>query len=211
MAVSVYAIINHPVTSNCYLIANELNNSCIIVDPGSEHPDAITVEIDRRGLSPEYIFLTHEHFDHIWSVNKLRMLYSAPVICSTVCSKRISDSKTNLSLFYNQVGFVVDEADLVAESIYNEFHWNDETIFFISTPGHSAGSLCIRLDNHLFAGDTLMLGERTVTKLPSGSRSKLLSSINALSDALVYPIVFHPGHGESFVLNDREQLLTLPV
>ena len=62
---------------------------------------------------PEYIFLTHEHFDHIWGVNLLKEIYNSHLICSLTCSQKIVNKKKNMSIFYNQVGFEIYPVDII--------------------------------------------------------------------------------------------------
>ena len=56
MALKVVRIINQPVTSNCFLLYDrEVNNDCLVVDPGSEYPDELEsvskiYSVDTRAL-----------------------------------------------------------------------------------------------------------------------------------------------------------------
>ena len=113
MALKVVRIINQPVTSNCFLLYDrEVNNDCLVVDPGSEYPDELEQLLRDLNLYPKYILLTHEHFDHIWGCNYLVEKYHSKIICSVLCSEAIQDAKRNHSLFYNQKAFQVPAADI---------------------------------------------------------------------------------------------------
>lgn len=46
--------------------------------------------------------LTHEHFDHITGIERLRSRTNSKIICSKVCAERICDSKKNLSFYYGE-------------------------------------------------------------------------------------------------------------
>ena len=86
MALKVVRIINQPVTSNCFLLYDrEVNNDCLVVDPGSEYPDELEQLLRDLNLYPKYILLTHEHFDHIWGCNYLVEKYHSKIICSVLC------------------------------------------------------------------------------------------------------------------------------
>lgn len=88
----IYKIKNSPITSNCYILYND--SKCIIVDPGSSNNNEIYDFLNLKSLTPEYIFLTHEHFDHIWGLNDLRSTYlNLKVISSIECSNAIACSK----------------------------------------------------------------------------------------------------------------------
>ena len=85
MALKVVRIINQPVTSNCFLLYDrEVNNDCLVVDPGSEYPDELEQLLRDLNLYPKYILLTHEHFDHIWGCNYLVEKYHSKIICSVL-------------------------------------------------------------------------------------------------------------------------------
>lgn len=199
---------NTPIDSNSYVIYTITGNTCIIVDPGSEDCVTLIEYITDKDLIPEYILLTHEHFDHIWGVNKLKDLYNPAIICSTECAKCIVDRKKNLSVFYNQVGFETYPADIEIEAVGGVLMWNEIDIRFIFTPGHSNGSVCILIDNSLFTGDTIIRNTKTVIKLPGGNKIKLLESISTLNKIVSdKKVTVYSGHGESFQYSELESKL----
>ena len=53
-----------PLEENCYLVGAAGTGRCAVVDPGAES-GRIIAAIERRGLTPERILLTHGHVDHI--------------------------------------------------------------------------------------------------------------------------------------------------
>jgi hydroxyacylglutathione hydrolase len=209
MSIFVERIPNKPIDSNSFIIYTQENGKCIIIDPGSEDCSDLIGFIEKRGLNPEYIFLTHEHFDHIWGVNKLKDIYKCKIVCSTVCAERIIVNKKNISLFYDQIGFETAPADIKIEDINNHFEWNGMNVEFILTKGHTDASICILIGNNLFTGDTIIRNTKTLTKLPGGSMTKLKESLTLLNKkTLNKQIMIHSGHGESFWFNDLDiQLL----
>ena len=52
-----------PIGTNCYIISEE-GGGCAMVDPGAQ-PEKLIGFLDAKGLKPEYILLTHGHYDHI--------------------------------------------------------------------------------------------------------------------------------------------------
>lgn len=62
------AIIVGPLETNCYLVADEATKETIIIDPGDE-AGKIFSAIEENNLKPKFIFLTHNHFDHIGALN----------------------------------------------------------------------------------------------------------------------------------------------
>ena len=71
MSIHIAQIKNQPVDSNCYVVSHEGFQGCIVIDPGTKDGDELFKYLTGKNLRPEFIILTHEHFDHIWGVNKL--------------------------------------------------------------------------------------------------------------------------------------------
>ena len=197
---------NSPVKSNCFVVFDKsFSNGCLVVDPGSEDDHRITTAIQNNQLTIDYIFLTHEHFDHIWSVNAILGKFpKARLVCSKICGEKIIDRKKNCSLFYDQIGFELPKPTLITDELTAGIRWNNHTISFMDTPGHSEGSICIAVDKNLFTGDTLIPNEKTVTKLPGGSVKDIKQTMEKLQLLKGKNLIIHPGHGDSFLLDDYD-------
>jgi hydroxyacylglutathione hydrolase len=200
--IAVKRIINNPVRSNGFVLYRNGYKNCIVIDPGTPACEKLLLFLDKLKLFPEYVILTHEHFDHIWGVNKIKDTYNSKIVCSKECAERITDKKKNMSVFYDQTGFESYPADIFIDSS-SYIHWCDKEIRFIETPGHTNGSICIKVDNNLFTGDTIIKNTKTVVKFPGGDREKLKLSLNMIfamfkeKDISVYP-----GHGNSCSLSE---------
>ena len=104
-----------------------------------------------------------------------------------------------MSLFYNQVGFETYPADIHIEDVNYQLIWNEEKIEFLPTKGHSDACICILIGNYLFTGDTIIKDSKTVTKLPGGSKIKLIETLSNLNSKFSNKQIFvHSGHGDSF-------------
>lgn len=66
-----------PLQTNCYIISNR-EKECLVIDPGSEGNKLIQ-HLQKRGLKPVAVLLTHGHFDHIGAVDDVRNEYKVPV------------------------------------------------------------------------------------------------------------------------------------
>lgn len=203
MDVFVEKIVNSPINSNCFIIFKRNCSSCIIVDPGSKDSLEIVDFITKNNLKPEFVILTHEHFDHVWGVNELKSKYDIKIISRQLCSDKIVDRKKNMSLFYDQIGFETNPCDITIESIENTLFWNDVKIDFIKTPGHTDCSISFLIFDKIFVGDLIIPGFKTVTKLPSGNKKDLLDSLNVI-EALHKGrnLKAYPGHGDMFRLDE---------
>ncbi len=63
----------------------------------------------------------------------------------------------------------------------------------LHTPGHTPGSVCYRIGNHLFTGDTLFEHGWGRTDLPGGDEHAIYASLRRLMP-LTREFSIHPGH-----------------
>ena len=194
---------NHPIDSNCYLIYEEEDKSCIIIDPGTNGSIEIIEFIDSKKLIVDYVILTHEHFDHIWGVNALVEFADPTIIASQYCANMVKDKKKNLSLFYDQVGFVVTKEIKSIEYLQESITWGKHILKFIHTPGHSESSISVYINQNLFSGDLMIKGLKTITKLPTGNKNKLIHSLELIKNNFSNKnVIIYPGHGDFFFLDE---------
>lgn len=202
MGLRIEIIKNKPVDSNCFVLFNNLSSNCIIVDPGTEGCRELLTFLEQKNLVPEYIILTHEHFDHVLGVNKLLELFGCKIVCSEKCLEYIGDKKKNLSVFRDQVGFEIITSNV--SLISNEtLKFGNNTIQFKETLGHSLGSVSFWVNDMFFGGDVLIKDTKTVTKLPGGCKMQLKNTLDELNELFRQRnMVVYPGHGEIFLFNE---------
>lgn len=197
--------INDLMSSNCYVVWEDETNHCFIVDPASEKAEKEISYIEGQKLILDYIFLTHEHTDHTWGVNALvDKFHQAKVICSKICRQELSEAScAYFRLYYDDSSYTysVNKIDLVTEEINNVLQWNNHLIQFLSTPGHSAGSICINVDDILFTGDTIMQYKPYINK-KNGSVETYRKSLNIIESLLLPSTIIYPGHGDQFLLSE---------
>lgn len=197
--------VNSPVPSNTYLISKENTSSCIVIDPGSKEESVLMAYVNEKGLSVDYIILTHEHFDHCWGVNELIEKTEARVVCTQNCKDKVIQPSNYFNKFYfnSEEEYGVNRVDLTIEELGYILKWHGVDISFMETKGHSQGSMCISMGNALFTGDTLLLNTKPVLlkRLGSSKVDYEESLINIFSiyagDTLIYP-----GHGSQFKLQE---------
>ena len=84
----------------------------------------------------------------------------------------------------------------------SEKYINSFPINVLFTPGHTPGSVCFHIDEHLFTGDTLLKGKIGRVDLPGGHKKNLLKSLRIISK-LPQQTVIYPGHGDSSTIGDE--------
>jgi hydroxyacylglutathione hydrolase len=197
--IKVETFINSPIDSVTYIISNPQNSESIIIDPGTDQDERITNYLYENRLNLNFIFITHEHFDHILGINFLRRAFpQIKVISSEKTSERLSNPKKNLAIFHNQMNLIVNKSEIIVEAGSLNLIGLDFEIF--ETPGHTDSSLSLRFHNLFFSGDFLLKSNRVVTNLPSGSTKQYNASLNKYQNILAGLTIF-PGHGEKYIYN----------
>ncbi len=189
--------------TNCYLISHPETLETILVDPADE-ADRIQREIEKNGLKPVVILLTHGHFDHMGAADLLRKRYQILVYCSETEREVAENMEWNLSgIFGNGFSFMADAVFRDKEIL----HYLGEEIEVIATPGHTQGSCCFyfRREGFLLSGDTLFAESVGRTDFPTGSGRKLQQSIVERIYCLPEETVVYPGHyGETTIGHEKK-------
>lgn len=203
MSLQVKLINNRPVNSNCFVIYDKnVNNECIVIDPGTE--DCLELEqfLLEESLSPVKIVLTHEHFDHCWGCNYLQGKYNIPILCSELCALRVRHHKTNYSVFYNPLSTFDINGEIKTFTDRELLEFNGHRLRFVIVQGHTDSSMVVEVEKHLFTGDALINGLKTVSRLPGGSKQKVIESRIFFESYKGKCVIVHPGHLDEFYLDD---------
>lgn len=195
-----------------------INSYCIVCGEHAIVIDPIlTPDLEQltKGRTIDFAILTHEHYDHIRSVNEFRML-GISVLCGEKAGRGLSDPQVNMSRYVEflkeYIPFGTGEAtscDYVCQTdrlLKNGevIDWQGHKLLIQETPGHSKGSICILLDNqYLFSGDTIFKDYPTATRMPGGSTKAFKTITEPWLDSLPQDIIVYPGHTESFRLAER--------
>ena len=184
--------------SNTYLIFSD--NEAAVIDPSVKYEN-LKSHITENGLTVKFIIITHAHFDHILEIDDWVQNTNAEVIVGTKDANALSDPYLNcyrpflnLEKGYNGNYTTVDEG--------SELKLSSQTLKFLSTPGHSPGSITVFADHNLFVGDVVFNeGGYGRCDLPGGDFKVLFSSIGRIlsfdEETMVYS-----GHGEPTTLKE---------
>ena len=195
--------------SNCYIL--EENQKAIVIDPNDGK--RVAEQLRENGWWPEYIFLTHEHCDHIQGLNEVRKQFpKSRVIAQEICSKNIQSPVGNMSalmetyLHFKYAGrhfhyepFICAKAELTFGQQY-EMEWEGHRIVLESVPGHTWGSAVMWVDQTVvFSGDYLIKGKTDVIRLPGGDEVAYDRYARPWKQRLPEGTILYPGHGPGYI------------
>ena len=183
-----------PIGTNCYLLEDEKAHVAAVIDPGDEAGHILQV-IKDDGVDVKYILLTHGHYDHTTAVPELHQaLPQAEIYIHK------ADANGAGSRLFPLAGQI---PDLKFYDEGNALTLGELTIQVLHTPGHSKGSVTLKVGDVLFCGDTLFAGSCGRTDLAGGSYEEIMASLKKLGEL---PGDYHvcPGHDVTSTL-ERER------
>jgi len=166
-----------PMENFVYFIGDKDAKEVVVIDPAWD-VKALLEQASKDSLLIKGALVTHGHFDHTNGVEELLKTLDIPV-------------------YINE-----HEAD------FFKFNWGKENvkktksgdklkvgnieIEFVHTPGHTPGSQCFLIHNHLVSGDTLFINGCGRCDLPGGNVEQMFDTIyNKLmkmsDDTLIFP------------------------
>ena len=192
------------VGTNCYLVVNEEEKQCILIDP-AVYSGEIAEQIRREGLDLRAILLTHGHFDHIMGIDGFRKEFpEIPVYAHREEEALLKDASMNASLEFGRQytfsGAAYAEDGDVLDLAGMQFR-------VIHTPGHTIGGGCYYLQEEkvLFSGDTLFRESIGRTDFPTGNGGQLMRSIREKLFTLPEETAVYPGHMERTTIGDEKK------
>lgn len=189
------------VQTNCYIVYDETTMHGAVIDP-ADHGDKILAEIEKAGITLDYILLTHGHFDHILAVPYLREKTDAKLVMHPG-DARLLDPATMGSYRNMARGFTKQTPDILAEG-GTQIAIGNLQATYLHTPGHTPGSCCVQVENVLFSGDTLFRYNCGRCDLEGGSYPIMLKSLARLAGIRANLHVL-PGHEGASTLDEERR------
>ena len=200
--------------TNCYILAAERGEECVVVDPGVGVVETLREVFAAHRLRPAAVLLTHGHIDHVYSVTPVCGADTAAYIHSDD-RYRLTDllERSNpglIAMFEQQFGAkatwteptnVVEIKDGVRLSIAGlDFD-------VLHAPGHTEGSVMfgiedvpdgirdqVEVDRTMVTGDVLFAGSIGRTDLPGGDPAAMQRSLRDVVLPLPDTTLVLPGH-----------------
>ena len=183
-----------PIGTNCYFLQDEKSGLLAIIDPGDDW-ERILQQVKKAEGEVKYILLTHGHYDHTTAVPDL--VKALPGVQVYIHQADANGAGSQLFPLAAQVKDLnnYDEGDTLT--------LGSLTIEVLHTPGHSKGSVTLKVGDVLFTGDTLFCGSCGRTDLRGGSYEEIMESLKRLGE-LEGDFHVCPGHDRTSTL-ERER------
>lgn len=178
--------------TNCYIVVDESNQHCLVVDPGGEGERLVAL-LKEKGLQPEAVILTHGHGDHIGGVQAVVDAFKVPVYINKGDEEFLTNSNFNLSGAIGQPVKVTGDIRFIKED--DVIRLGEYSFKVIETPGHTPGGVCFYGEGMVLAGDSLFLESIGRTDFPGSSYEDLIDSVRHKLFTLPEETVVYPGHG----------------
>ena len=162
-----------PWPMNCYLVRCPVTGEVAIVDPGADS-EAILAAIGPSRVC--CILLTHGHADHIGALEAVRKITGAP----------LGVHPADAEAFSLQVDFALKDG--------MEVPVGQGRVQVAHVPGHTPGSVFLRLNGCAIVGDAIFPGGPGHTASPE-ALSLSLESLGRTVFAWPDSTELHPGHG----------------
>ncbi len=187
--------------TNCFLVAPEDGEQCVVVDPGIEVGDWLADTVAEHRLHPVAVLLTHGHFDHTFSVLPVCQARDVPAYIHPADRGQLTDPWSSVGLpagtpIFGRSSLTWAEPDDVRELADGEKVPLAGLTFLVRhAPGHTPGSVVFGLDETVFSGDVLFAGSIGRVDLPGGSMAAMTASLRRVILPLDDATVVQPGHG----------------
>ncbi len=139
-----------------YVIGCEETCAAALIDPELSQLDRYVTLAARDGLRIRYLIDTHTHADHFSATQQLARQLNVPVVMHSASPAPFVDLRL-------QGGELLVIGRLRLQALH--------------TPGHTRDSMCLRVEDRVFTGDTLLIGATGRTDLPSGDAGALYESL----------------------------------
>ena len=145
-------------TGGCqsYLVGCEASCAAALVDPEISQIDRYLALAARDGLRIRYVIDTHTHADHFSATRELGRRLGVPIAMHHSSPAPFVDMR-------------LDDGELVVLGSLR--------MQVMHTPGHTRDSMCLRLEDRILTGDTLLIGATGRTDLPTGDPEALYDSL----------------------------------
>lgn len=178
-----------------YLLADSTTRRGLLIDPNLTDLENLITTVEAEGVQLVHVIDTHTHADHVSAAGELKKLFGATLIMheQTKNKWKVVDQadkfgigdilRANAAL---EVDRYVQDGDVIT--------CDDLTVRVLFTPGHTDNHISLHVQDMLFTGDLLLIGQAGRSDLPGGNAEDQYDSL--MNKVLVLPesTKIYPGH-----------------
>lgn len=159
--------------NNCYVVTDPRTQASAVIDAPA---DGVRILEAAAGTHPTFVVITHQHSDHWGALSDVAKATGATVVAHRADAEALPVQPERL----------VEDGDTLMVGTL--------PLRVLHTPGHTAGSICLVVGDHLFTGDTLFPGGPGHSTSPDTLR-QTIESITRKLYVLPSETIIYPGHG----------------
>lgn len=193
-------------TCNSYFITDKASGAFVVIDPGPGLHGLIEAQT-KTGGTLAWIWITHEHGDHLSGLGELAPLLKVPVVAHAIAKEEIK----GVIAGWEDWGMtdvaprppvlpdtLVDHGDTVK---VGDLAWK-----ILHLPGHSPGSIGFLLEGrYLVIGDVLFQGSVGRTDLPTSALEVFRKSLSDHLWDLPEKTRVFPGHMQATTIGEEKK------
>jgi len=205
--------------TNCFVIASDPGQPCLIIDPGQDSIDGLMEIISEHRLQPAAVLITHGHLDHAWSVAPLSHDFGIPAYVHAEDRYRLAElAGSTINANREALLRMTKGALELTEPEDVRLVADDEVLDLAGialrvrhAPGHTEGSIVFEREADgevppiMFSGDLLFAGSIGRTDLDGGSMELMQRSLQRIVLPADDDMVVLPGHGPQTTIGQERR------
>lgn len=178
-----------------YLVLDPATSCAVLIDPNREDVEPLSELIRSTNAHLTHIFDTHTHADHISGADEVQRRFGGQIVMH-------ENTKHKWKIVDQGDAFGIGDTLRANAQIPIDLYVNDGDVVVsgtmkvdvLFTPGHTDNHITLLIDNNLFTGDLLLIGQAGRSDLPGGNPEEQYESLMNKILPLPDHIRMYPGH-----------------
>ncbi len=169
-----------PMENFVYLIGDPVTRRAMVIDPAWQVDTLLTqARLDEMQIVGALV--SHHHYDHCNGIEELLQAVDCPIYVNKHDAEFVKGAGDNL----------------VKTDHAQELELGNLRVRLLHTPGHTPGSQCFQVHNHLVSGDTLFIKGCGRCDLPGGDPEQMYYTLTQKLMRMDDATILLPGHNYS--------------